>query len=109
MTKTLRVLRRVAGWPIEHALSGKGKHRAPRPLLLPDEPIAAPAVLVHGTVAEETTLDELLGPWPVPAWTGAVIEQRFNDCPTCEQATAGVLTKDGWRCGECFTPKTEVA
>lgn len=103
MTKTLSVLRHVAEWSIERGLPGKGEHRARRPLLLPDAPIEAPATPVHGTVADDATLDELLGPSPVPAWVGAVIVQRFDDCPACKKATAGVLTKDGWRCGECLT------
>jgi len=78
----------------------RGQHR-PRPaVLLPDTPTVAPAVEVHGTVATESTLDDLLGPWPVPEWVGAVVAQCFDDCPVCRKATAGVLTKDGWLCGE---------
>ena len=103
MTRTLDVLRRAVVWPIERALPGKGQHRA-RPLLL-DEEFLTPATPVHGTAADEATLEEFLGPWPVPAWVGAVVAQCFDDCPKCVRATAGVLTKDGWRCGECLTPK----
>lgn len=79
-----------------------GRHRMPR--LLPDAPFPAPAEPVHHGVLDEATLDDLLGPWPVPAWVGAVVATCFDDCPTCEQATAGVLHKDGWTRGQCLTP-----
>lgn len=77
-----------------------GQHRPRRPELLPDKPIVQPHIPVHGTAADEATIDDLLGPWPVPAWVGAVVAQCFDDCPVCGKATAGVLTKDGWLCGE---------
>lgn len=85
----------------------RGQHRPRRAVLLPDAPPATPAVKVHGTVATESTLNELLGPWPVPAWVGAAVAQCFDDCPKCRRATAGVLTKDGWRCGECLTSTSD--
>ncbi len=45
--------------------------------------------------------DELLGPEPTaPA---GVFVQAWDDCPSCRKATAGVLHKDGWTCGECLT------
>lgn len=44
--------------------------------------------------------DELLGPEPTaPA---GVFVQAWDDCPDCRKATAGVLHKDGWTCGECL-------
>lgn len=52
-------------------------------------------------------LDELLGP-PSPylefEHAPGVIRQGFDYCEPCDQTTAGVLTRDGWTCGECLTP-----
>ncbi|MFE7273002.1 hypothetical protein [Streptomyces sp. NPDC057623] len=65
-----------------------------------------------GTVPEriEVSLDDLLGPpWPDPAPTpafGVAVTQAWRDCPPCDKATAGVLHKDGWTCGECLTTTT---
>ena len=58
-------------------------------------------------VSDASLLDDLLG--PPSAWTEyehapGVIRQGFNDCPTCQQTTAGVLTRDGWTCGQCLQP-----
>jgi hypothetical protein len=89
--------------PVLHSVAGfifpaHGKHR--RPVLLPDEPL--PPVAVRGSVLSE---EELLAGWPeLVRAPGAVVAQCFDDCPTCKKATAGALTKDGWRCGECLTP-----
>jgi hypothetical protein len=50
-------------------------------------------------------LDDLLGPWP-PATErahGAAVVQAWDDCEPCGKATAGVLHRDGWTCGECLT------
>lgn len=81
------------------AFPATGRHRAGEVLLVhePGLPVRARGVL------EEARLEELLDGWPerVP---GAVAATCFDDCPTCERATAGVLHKDGWTCGECFTP-----
>lgn len=65
----------------------RGRHRAQR----------------VGTVLDEASLDELLGPWPQPAY-GAAVVQAWRDCPTCDRATAGVVQRDGWWCGECLNP-----
>lgn len=46
------------------------------------------------------TLDELLGQQPKPV--SGVLVQAWDDCPPCGKATAGVLHKDGWTCGECL-------
>jgi hypothetical protein len=88
--------------PVLHGVAGfifppHGRHR--RPVLLPDAPFAP--VEVRGSVLPE---DELLDGWPVPLpVVGAVVATCFDDCVPCGKATAGVLTKDGWRCGECQT------
>lgn len=53
------------------------------------------------------SLDDLLGPWRQPAPQrvhGAPFEPKWGDCPVCDKATAGVVNKDGWTCGECLTP-----
>ena len=51
------------------------------------------------------SLTELLGQpsrFPVPPQFG-VFAQAWDDCTPCGKATAGVLHKDGWTCGECLT------
>jgi len=58
-------------------------------------------------VSDESLLDELLGPPPEPAPHAAVV-QAWRDCPTCVKATAGVVTADGWWCGECLKPANHV-
>lgn len=71
----------------------RGRHRAPRSVTVP--------------------LDDLLGP-PTPYTTAiehapGVIRQGFDYCTPCDATTAGVLTRDGWTCGECFTPSAGAA
>lgn len=64
-----------------------GQHRAPVEMFVP--------------------LDDLLGPpspWLEFEHAPGVIGQQFRDCPHCHQTAAGSLNKDGWLCGECFTP-----
>lgn len=61
-------------------------------------------------VSDPTLVDELIGP-PTAYTTDyphapGVIRQGFHDCPTCAQMTAGVLTRDGWTCGQCLQPAT---
>lgn len=78
-----------------------GRHRLGQPLLV-DEPAGVP-VTARGVLPEA----ELLALLPEPSRPqGAAVAQCFDDCPTCRKATAGVLTKDGWRCGECLQPVT---
>ncbi|NUP75770.1 MAG: hypothetical protein HOQ07_14165 [Sinomonas sp.] len=92
MTSPIRVLRQI--------VAPNGRHRPRRPLLLPDKPVAL--VATTGAALDEA---ELLDTWPMPELVhGAAVATCFDDCPNCDKATAGVLTKDGWRCGECFTP-----
>jgi hypothetical protein len=59
-------------------------------------------------VSDASLMDDLLGPdsyWTtIPEHAPGVIRQAFHDCPTCQQTTAGVVTRDGWTCGQCFTP-----
>lgn len=47
-------------------------------------------------------LSQLLGPPPLSPVSG-VLTQAWDDCTPCGKATAGVLHKDGWTCGECLT------
>lgn len=65
----------------------------------------------HRATGRTVSLEELLGSpsaYTTPSFTDvpefAVIAQCFDDCPNCEQTTAGVLHKDGWTCGQCLTP-----
>jgi hypothetical protein len=64
-------------------------------------------------VSDASLMDDLLGPdsyWTtIPEHAPGVIRQAFNDCPACQQTTAGVVTRDGWTCGQCFTPTTHTA
>ncbi|MFF6781379.1 hypothetical protein [Streptomyces sp. NPDC012510] len=54
----------------------------------------------HRPRPRTVSIDELLGqPTKTPA---GVIAQAWDDCPNCDKATAGVLHKDGWTCGECL-------
>lgn len=46
------------------------------------------------------SLDDLLGQPTKPV--AGVFVQTWDDCPDCRKATAGVLHKDGWTCGECL-------
>ncbi|HEX2550765.1 MAG TPA: hypothetical protein VHK64_04160 [Nocardioidaceae bacterium] len=53
------------------------------------------------------SLDDLMGPWsPYTEFEHApgVIRQGFDYCAPCDRTTAGVLTRDGWTCGECLNP-----
>lgn len=43
--------------------------------------------------------------WPEPVH-GALVPQAFGYCPPCRQETAGLVSRDGWRCGDCNTPAT---
>ena len=52
-------------------------------------------------VLDETSLNELLGPWP-DAPRCAVATQQWLDCPECGTAEPGVRIKNGWWCGHCF-------
>lgn len=56
-------------------------------------------------VLDEVALEELLPPWPQPAY-GAAVAQAWRDCPHCAKATAGVVHRDGWTCGECLASTT---
>lgn len=56
-------------------------------------------------VLDEASLDELLGPWPQPAY-GAAVTQAWRYCPTCCRNEPSVLHRDGWTCGHCFETTT---
>ncbi len=46
--------------------------------------------------------------WPEPVH-GAAVPQAFGFCPPCRRETAGVVSRDGWRCGECHLPTAVAA
>lgn len=76
MTSPIRVLRQI--------VAPNGRHRPRRRVV---------------------SLTELLGQpsrFPSPP-VGGVFVQAWDDCLLCGKATAGVLHKDGWTCGECLT------
>ncbi|MFI1021301.1 hypothetical protein [Streptomyces olivaceus] len=80
----LRTLRQI--------VAPSGRHRGPR--------------AGHAPERIQVPLDDLLGPASWQQATrpyGAAVTQSFADCGPCGKATAGVLTKDGWHCGECLT------
>lgn len=54
----------------------------------------------HRPRRRTVSLDDLLGQ-PTKSVSG-VFAQAWDDCPDCRKATAGVLHKDGWTCGECL-------
>jgi hypothetical protein len=53
------------------------------------------------TVLDRASLDELLGPWPMPA-PAAVVAQGWRWCPSCVREEPSVLHRNGWTCGHCF-------
>lgn len=58
-------------------------------------------------VDEFVPLDDLLGPpspWLEFEHAPGVIAQQFRDCLHCGCTTAGSVNRDGWLCGQCFTP-----
>jgi hypothetical protein len=74
---------------LRQLVAPNGRHRA----------VAAPA---------RVPLEDLLGPWPPASERahGAAVAQTWDDCPHCDKATAGVLHRDGWTCGECLQTVT---
>lgn len=56
----------------------------------------------HRPRPRAVSLDELLGQQTQSRPVGGVFVQTWDDCPRCGKATAGVLHKDGWTCGECL-------
>lgn len=98
MTKTLRVLRRVAEWPIEHALPGKGRHRPRRVALLPDEPIYPSTTPVPHAIRDEAHLEQLLD-------AGEVAANAYATCPKTGRRTVHAFYRTGVRkCWDCGTP-----
>lgn len=86
LTGSLYLAGQLVCWAI-YPPAAPGRHRAPR----------------VRAVLDEASLDELLGPWPQPAY-GAAVAQAWNDCPHCAKTTAGVVQRNGWWCGECLRP-----
>jgi hypothetical protein len=85
VTTVLRYLRQV--------VAPNGKHRA-RPVLLPDEPIPAPAEPIIGAVLCEDELARLLDEdTPTPT--------ECAPCPCCDRTTPHAMNRDGTR--RCFT------
>lgn len=64
-----------------------GEHRKPR----------------VGAVLDETSLEDLLPPWPEPDH-GEVVAQEWRDCPRCDNAESCIRHWDGWLCGHCLLP-----
>lgn len=55
----------------------------------------------HRAAADVTVpLAELMPDWPAPG----VVRQGFGECEPCADVTAGVITRDGFRCSTCGTP-----
>jgi ribosomal protein S27AE len=59
----------------------------------------------HRPRRRTVTLNDLIGqPSRLPSTPAfGVFVQAWDDCEPCGKATAGVLHKDGWMCGECLT------
>jgi hypothetical protein len=68
-----------------------GLHRKPRVPLTLDTLIGEPSAYTS-----YTTLADAPSPGP--------IRQGFGECKPCDEVTAGVITKDGFTCGQCLTP-----
>lgn len=80
----------VARWYVrpEHA---PGRHRNARRLPSLDVLIGRPSAY--------TAVDPYADTQPI-----GVVRTGFGWCVPCEQTTAGVITRNGFRCGECLTP-----
>jgi len=74
--------------------------RLPLPLRAAVEIVLPTGEHRAGRAAAIVPLDQLLGPASQPV--EGVLVQSWDDCPPCGKATAGVLHKDGWTCGECL-------
>lgn len=91
MTSPLRVLRQI--------VAPNGRHR-PRPVLLPDEPIPAPAEPVRHAVLTEDQLLRLFDDGEAAVLEGA-------PCPCCDCTTPHAISRDSRRCWECGTTSKE--
>jgi hypothetical protein len=84
---------------VRQIVAPNGRHRA-RPLLLPDEPIPAPAVPARGTPMSEDELLRLLD-------EDAVQPIECAPCPCCNRITAHAMNRDSsrrcWTCGTTTT------
>jgi hypothetical protein len=75
-----------------------GRHRAKRPLLLPDEPLTEQTIPMHRVVLCESELARLLD-------TDRIVANESADCPTCERNTFHAMNRNGSR--RCWTCQTE--
>lgn len=66
------------------------KHRAPHKLTEAD---------LIGPPSAYTTVDP-----EADTQAFGVVKTGFGWCQPCRQTTAGVITRNGFRCGECLTP-----
>lgn len=74
----------------EHA---PGRHRTTR-WLPPESDLIGPP-------SPYTAVD----PWADTQPMG-VVRTGFGWCEPCQETTAGVITRNGFRCGECLTPSS---
>ncbi|MDX3520768.1 hypothetical protein [Streptomyces scabiei] len=80
---------------VRQIIAPNGKHR-PRPVLLPDEPVPAPAVPARGTVLTEAQILQLFDDGEAEVLTGA-------HCPSCNHTTPHAPGAGKRRCWECGT------
>jgi hypothetical protein len=80
---------------VRQIVAPNGRHR-PRPLLLPDEPIPAPAGPVQHAVLTEEQLLRLFDDGEAEVLRGA-------RCPMCDCTTPHAMSRDSRRCWECGT------
>ena len=74
-----------------------GRHRAKRPLLLPDEPLTEQTMPIPHVVLCETELTQFLD-------ADQVVANESADCPTCCRNTFHAMNRDGSRrCWTCST------
>lgn len=69
----------------------RGQHRARPRLVTLDELLGEPSAYTS-----YATLTDV----PQPG----VVRQGFDRCEPCDDTTAGVITRDGFTCGQCLTP-----
>lgn len=71
--------------------AARGRHRVQPRLVTLDELLGEPS-----TYTSYSTLTDVPQPGP--------IRQGFGWCEPCTRTTAGVVTRDGFTCGECLWP-----
>ncbi|MFD9445000.1 hypothetical protein [Streptomyces sp. NPDC060001] len=79
-------------WP-----TPSGRHRAKRPLLLPDVPLAEQTQPIRHAVLDENQLTQMLE-------ADEVAVNECADCPACGRTTFHAMHRDGSRrCWTCAT------